>query len=83
MKSSERDEKLIAIWKRLDGMWFHHQDGSDLVPVPKRFKDAFSPEYQEYRKKWGNESMVFDIIFNEVLHDIESLISKNRHKDLK
>ena len=81
--NKKQEDTLIKIWNRLEGMWFHHQDGSDCVPVPKRFKDAFDPEYNKWQKKWGNESMIFDIVFNEIAHDIRTAISKERHKELR
>ena len=36
---NEKDKTLLEIWRLLDNMWCHHQDGSDFFPVPKEFKD--------------------------------------------
>lgn len=80
----QKDDALIKLWNRLEGMWFHDNDGSSFYPVPKEFKDnAWSKLLDAKRKKYGNESILFDIVFNEIRHDIEKAVSQHRRKELK
>ena len=70
--SKKQEDTLIKVWNRLEDMWCHHQDGSDFLPISKKYLgDPFSKEVLKERKERGNESILFDIIFNEI-----NLISK-------
>lgn len=79
----QKDDALIKLWNRLEGMWFHDNDGSTFVPVPKEFQNYYDPKLLEKQKKYGNESLLFDIVFNEIRHDIEKAVSQHRRKELK
>jgi len=80
MKSQE--QTLIDVWNKLEGIWLHHQDGSDCFPVPERFGDGRNEKYKEWKKKYGNDSLIFDIVFNEIRHQIKDSIPEDRHKEL-
>jgi hypothetical protein len=81
MKSQE--DTLIEVWNRLEGMWHHHQDGSDFFPVTKEHLDKpYSQEMNDKRCRAGNESIYFDILFNEIQHKIRGVIPTGRQKEL-
>lgn len=82
-RSKRREEALIQVWNKLEGMWMHDNDGSAFFPVPKEFKDdCWNPKLVERRKKYGDNSILFDIIFNEIRPLITKHVSPLRQKDL-
>jgi hypothetical protein len=82
-QSKRREEALIQVWNRLEGMWKHHQDGSDFSP------DKFLPNNltnlalnNQQIKDYGKESVLFDIVFNEIQNLIAKNVSPLRKRDL-
>ena len=95
-----KEEALIKVWNILDNMWGHHGDGSDLWPVPMKFRDEglYTTDYDGliaarnfYKDKCNhpdvnhtvNESLVFDIVFNEIKHIVRNNVSKENQKLLR
>lgn len=72
-RKQELEDALIEIWNRLEGMWLHHQDGSDFCPV--------QPNKVQYKGR-TKESIHFDILFNEIAPKIRKTISVSRQKEL-
>jgi hypothetical protein len=68
-----QEDTLIKIYNRLDGIWGHHQDGSDFMPALTGEK-YYSQRNQEYIKNYGEQSVLFNIIFNEILPEINKAI---------
>lgn len=79
----QKEDTLIQVWNRLNSLWSHEQDGSFLYPIPKEFQnDPYNKKLTERRKRSGNESILFDIVFNEIAHKIKKSVSPERHKEL-
>ena len=72
-----QEETLIKIYHRLDGMWGHHQDGSDFIPTLTD-ETYSSQRNQEYIKNYGEQSVLFNIVFNEILPEIKKAIPSEK-----
>lgn len=68
-----QEELLIKIYHRLDDMWFHHQDGSDFMPALTG-ETYSSQRNQAYIKSYGEQSVLFNIVFNEILPEIKKAL---------
>ena len=79
----DKDEALIKVWNRLNGLWYHHQDGSDFFPIEKGFLDKGFSRQVDRIKQRGEISILFDIVFNEIQHVISDAVSPERRKELR
>lgn len=82
---TKQEEALIQVWKKLDGMWCHHLDGSDLSPVPARFKGDWQKAVAERKERGehGAEFQAFDIVFNEIQHIIRDALPEELKKEIR
>jgi hypothetical protein len=83
-QSKRREDALIQVWNRLEGMWEHSHDGSFFSPakfLPNNLANLDKNNKQI--KSYGAESVLLDIVFNEIKPLIAKHISPLRKKDLK
>ena len=85
MKTDKRDDALIEVWNRLDGMWSHHQDGSEFMPrvMEQDLPDGVvAKPLKEYVAGQDDISKLFKIVFNELQDTIKDAVSPERRKEL-
>ena len=98
---NEKDKTLLEVWRLLDNMWCHHQDGSDFDPIPEKFVDKITGQTKyneliaeklridechkkhEITSNTANETLLFDIIFNEIQHIIRKALDEENRKQMR
>lgn len=84
----EEKETLEKVHKLLKRMWFHDNDGSELIPIPQEFWTcekyfdwsklmARRKHLEEVHKTNATQSLLFDVMYHEVFPLIEKLL-KNK-----
>lgn len=77
------EQAIITAWNRLDGMWCHHQDGSDFCP--KTSTEAIDQKVADklgYNSDKLNLMKLFDIVQNELRQTFEKALSKSLRNKL-